>query len=132
MERAISEADDWQKKLETTGDPGLRPIASDLRELKELLAAEETFDDPTVGRKLLELGERAQAVAVSGTATPVADKLQLLSHLLTEEGRSILEGSTRKGDKPVRNRGTWAHYVQLLLSFGRKARKGAIHGRTTA
>jgi hypothetical protein len=97
LERAISEADDWQKKLETTGDPGLQPIADDLRELKELLAAEETFDDPAVGRKLLELGQRAQAVAVSGTATPVADKLQLLSHLLTEEGRSILEGEYPEG-----------------------------------
>ncbi|MBV9454395.1 MAG: hypothetical protein JOZ19_09795 [Rubrobacter sp.] len=97
LERAISEADDWQKKLETTGDHDLRPIADDLRELKELLAAEETFDEPAVGRKLLELGERAQAVAVSGTATPVADKLQLLSHLLTEEGRSILEGEYPEG-----------------------------------
>ena len=85
------------KKLETTDDPGLRSIADDLRELKELLAAEETFDDPAVGRKLLELGERAQAVAVSGTATPVADKLQLLSHLLTEEGRSLLEGEYPEG-----------------------------------
>jgi hypothetical protein len=97
LERAISEADDWQKKLETTGNSGLQPIADDLREFKELLAAEETFDDPAVGRKLLEFGERAQAVAVSGTATPVADKLQLLSHLLTEEGRSILEGEYPEG-----------------------------------
>lgn len=97
LERAIAEADDWQKKLENTGDHDLRPIADDLRELKELLATEETFDDPTVGRKLLELGERAQAVAVSGTATSVADKLQLLSHLLTEEGRSILGGEYPEG-----------------------------------
>jgi hypothetical protein len=97
LERAISEADNWQKKLENSDDPGLRPIADDLRELKELLAAEEAYDDTAVGRKLLELGERAQAVAVSGTATPVADKVQLLSHLLTEEGRSILEGEYPEG-----------------------------------
>jgi hypothetical protein len=97
LDRAISEADSWQKKLEASGDPGLQPIAGNLRELKELLAAKETFDDPAVGRKLVELGDRAQAVAVSGTASPVADKLQLLSHILTDEGRVILEGEYPEG-----------------------------------
>ena len=92
IERAISEVDGWQKKLEATDDPGLKPIVDNLRELKELLAAEGTFENPDVARLLVELGDRAQAVAVSGTASPVADKLQLLSHILTEEGRLILEG----------------------------------------
>jgi hypothetical protein len=97
VERAISEVDGWQKKLEASGDPGLKPIVVNLRELKELLAAKGTFEDPDVARLLVELGERAQAVAVSGTASPVADKLQLLSHILTEEGRLILEGEYPEG-----------------------------------
>ncbi len=97
IERAISEVDGWQKKLEASGDPGLQPIVDNLRELKELLAAEGTFEDPDVARLLVELGDRAQAVAVSGTASPVADKLQLLSHILTEEGRLILEGEYPEG-----------------------------------
>ncbi len=97
VERAISEVDGWQKKLEASGDPGLQPIVDNLRELKELLAAEGTFENPDVARLLVELGDRAQAVAVSGTASPVADKLQLLSHILTEEGRLILEGEYPEG-----------------------------------
>jgi putative N-acetylmannosamine-6-phosphate epimerase len=97
VERAISEVDGWQKRLEASGDPGLKPIVVNLRELKELLAAEGTFENPDVARLLVELGDRAQAVAVSGTASPVADKLQLLSHILTEEGRLILEGEYPEG-----------------------------------
>ncbi len=97
IERAISEVDGWQKKLEATDDPGLKPIVVNLRDLKELLAAEGTFENPDVARLLVELGDRAQAVAVSGTASPVADKLQLLSHILTEEGRLILEGEYPEG-----------------------------------
>ncbi len=97
IEQAVSEVDDWQKKLEASGDPGLQPIVDNLRELKELLAAEGTFEDPDAARLLVELGDRAQAVAVSGTASPVADKLQLLSHILTEEGRLILEGEYPEG-----------------------------------
>jgi len=88
IERAISEIDGWQKKLEASGDPGLQPIAGNLRELKELLATEDP-DVEAIGRLLVDLGDQSQAVAVSGTASPVADKLQLLSRLLTEEGRSI-------------------------------------------
>ncbi len=88
IERAISEVDGWQKKLEASGEPGLQPIAGNLRELKELLAAEE-LDVEEIGRLLVELGDQTQAVAVSGTASPVADKLQLLSRLLTDEGRSM-------------------------------------------
>jgi hypothetical protein len=88
IERAISEVDGWQKKLEASGEPGLQPIAGNLRELKELLAAEE-LDVEEIGRLLVELGDQTQAVAVSGTASPVADKLQLLSRLLTDEGRTM-------------------------------------------
>ena len=88
IERAISEIDGWQKKLEASGDPGLQPIAGNLRELKELLAAEDP-DVEVIGRLLVDLGDQSQAVAVSGTASPVADKLQLLSRLLTDEGRTI-------------------------------------------
>ncbi len=100
IERAISEVDGWQKKLEASGDPGLQPIADNLAELKELLAAE-TLDAGAIGRLLVGLGDRTQAVAVSGTASPVADRLQLLSQLLTDEGRSVVEEverSTTEGE----------------------------------
>jgi hypothetical protein len=89
-ERAIPEIDGWQKKLENSGDPSLRPIADNLRELKELLAAEE-LDVAAVSRLLVELGDQTQAVAVSGSATPVADRLQLLSTMLTGEGRYMTQ-----------------------------------------
>ena len=100
--RAISEVDGWQKKLEASGDPGLQPIAGGLGELKELLAAE-TLDAGAIGRLLVDLGDRTQAVVVSGTASPVADRLQLLSQLLTDEGRSVVEEaerSTTEGEAP--------------------------------
>ena len=88
IDRAISEVDGWQKKLEAAGDPGLQPIATNLGELKKLLSAED-LDVDAISRLLVELGDQTQAVAVSGTASPVADKLQLLSRLLTDEGRSM-------------------------------------------
>ncbi len=46
IERAVSEIDGWQKKLEASGDPGLQPIAGNLAELKELLTAEELDATP--------------------------------------------------------------------------------------
>ncbi len=88
IERAISEVDGWQNKLEASGDPGLQPIANNLGELKRLLAAD-NLDVEAVSRLLIELGDQTQAVVVSGTASQVADKLQLLSRLLTDEGRSM-------------------------------------------
>ena len=102
IERAVSEVDGWQKTLEASGDPGLQPIADNLGELKELLTAE-TLDARAIGRLLVELGDRTQAVAVSGTASQVADRLQLLSQLLTDEGRSVVEEverSTTEGEAP--------------------------------
>ena len=96
IEWAISEIDGWQKKLEASGDPGLQPIAGNLRELKELLASE-PLDEKAIGRLFVELGNQAQAVAVSGTASSVADRLQLLSQLLTDEGRLMLEGEYPEG-----------------------------------
>ena len=94
--RAVSEVDGWQKRLEASGDPGLQPIADSLGELKDLLTAE-TLDTKAIGRLLVDLGDRTQAVAVSGTATPVADRLQLLSTQLTDEGRLVLEGEYPEG-----------------------------------
>lgn len=96
IEWAISEIDGWQKKLEASDDPGLQPIAGNLRELKELLAAE-PLDERAIARLLVELGDQVQGVAVSGTASPVADRLQLLSQLLTDEGRLMLEGEYPEG-----------------------------------
>ena len=96
IERAVSEVGGWQKRLEASGDAGLQPIAGNLGELKELLAAE-NLDAEAIGRLLVDLGDQTQAVAVSGTATPVADRLQLLSTLLTDEGRLTLEGEYPEG-----------------------------------
>jgi hypothetical protein len=96
IEQAIPEIDGWREKLEATGDPGLQPIADALGELKEQLTAENP-DESAIGRLLVDLGDRTQAVAVSGTATPVADRLQLLSTLLTDEGRGMLEGEYPEG-----------------------------------
>jgi hypothetical protein len=59
----------------------------------------EQLDAGAIGRLLTELGDRTQAVAVSGTASPVADRLQLL----TDEGRSVTEQaehSTTEGEAP--------------------------------
>jgi hypothetical protein len=96
IERAVSEVDGWQKRLEASGDPGLQPIADNLGELKELLTAE-TLDAGAIGRLLVDLGDQTQAVAVSGTASPVADRLQLLSTILTDEGRLTVEGEYPEG-----------------------------------
>jgi hypothetical protein len=90
IQRAISEVDGWQKRLEASGDPLLQPIVDNLGELKELLAAE-TLDGGAIGRLLVDLGDQTQAVAVSGSATPVADRLQLLSTMLTGEGRYMTQ-----------------------------------------
>ena len=86
-ERAISEVEGWQNKLEASGDPGFQPIADNLGELKRLLATD-NLDVEAISGLLVELGDQTQAVAVSGTASQVADKLQLLSQLLTDEGRA--------------------------------------------
>jgi hypothetical protein len=69
-------------------------IAGNLAELERLLTADEP-DVASIGRLLTEqLGDRAEAVVVSGTATPMADKLQLLSQLLTDQG-SVTEEAQR-------------------------------------
>ena len=102
IDRAVSEINGWRRKLEASGDPGLQPVAGNLAGLKELLTAEK-LDAGAIGRLLTELGDRTQAVAVSGTASPIADKLQLLSQLLTDEGRSVTEEaqrSTTEGEAP--------------------------------
>ncbi len=102
IERAVPEIEGWRKKLEDSGDLGLQPIADNLARLKELLTAEK-LDADAMGRLLTEFGDRTEAVVVSGTASPIADKLQLLSQLLTDEGRSVTEEaqrSTTEGEAP--------------------------------
>ena len=74
IERTVSEMEGWQRKLEVSGNPGLQPIAGNLTELEWLLTADES-DAAAIGRLLTELGDRTEAVVVSGTATPIADKL---------------------------------------------------------
>jgi hypothetical protein len=84
----------WRRKLEASGHPGLQPIAVNLTELERLLTADES-GAAAIGRLLTELGNRTEAVVASGTATPTADKLQLLSQLLTDQGRSVTEEAQR-------------------------------------
>ncbi len=38
--RTVSEIDGWWRKLETSGNPGLEPVAGNLAGLEELLTAE--------------------------------------------------------------------------------------------
>lgn len=96
IERALPEIDGWREKLKASGDPTLQPIADELGELKEQLTAEDP-DENAIGRLLVDIGDRVQAVAVSGTATPVADRLQLLSTLLTDEGRAVVDEQNPEG-----------------------------------
>lgn len=78
-----------------------------------------------MGRLRTELGDRIEAVVVSGTATPIADKLQLLSQLLTDQRRSVTEEaqrSTTQGEAPgAEDSGfTPQRSTKALLSFWRE------------
>jgi hypothetical protein len=102
IERAVSEMKGWRRKLKAFGNPDLQPIAANLADLERLLTADEP-DAAAIGRLLTEHGDRTEAVVVSGTATPRADKLQLLSQLLTDQERSVTEEAQRsatQGEAP--------------------------------
>ena len=103
IERAVSEIEGWRRRLEASGDPGLQPIAGNPGELEWLLTVDK-LDAGAVGRLLTEPAYRTEAVVVSQTASPIAGKLQLLSQLLTDQGRSVTEEaqrSTTQGEAPV-------------------------------
>jgi hypothetical protein len=92
IERALSEIDGWEQKLEESGDPQLAPIAENLRQLRALLTAD-TLDGIGIGLLLSVLGEQVHGVASGSLGESVGGKLRLLSGLLVTEGRSISDQS---------------------------------------
>ncbi len=98
VEKAIEAVEDWQRKLEATGDPDLAPIAENLGKLRTLLAADH-LDAEAVGWLLSELGE--QTVRVGGSSVPEAvdERLQRLGGLLDADGRMMRMLAVHK-DRP--------------------------------
>ena len=88
IDRALSEIDGWEQKLEESGDPQLAPIAENLRQLRALLTAN-TLDGTAIGLLLGVLGEQVQGVASGSLGESVGGKLRLLSGLLVTEGRTV-------------------------------------------
>ncbi len=89
MERALAEIEDWQLRLEESGDPELLPVAENLRRLSTLLTADEV-DAQAVGELLKDLGGQVQHLADSGlVAWPISEKLKTLGGLLASEGDSV-------------------------------------------
>jgi hypothetical protein len=88
IERALSEIDGWEQKLEESGDPQLAPIAENLRQLRALLTADR-LDGTVIGLLLGVLGEQVHVVASGSLGESVGGKLRLLSGLLVTEGRTV-------------------------------------------
>jgi hypothetical protein len=88
IERALSEIDGWERKLEESDDPQLAPIAENLRQLRALLTAS-SLDGAAIGVLLSVLGEQVQSVASGSLGESVAGRLQQLGGLLATEGRAI-------------------------------------------
>lgn len=88
IERALSEIDSWEQKLEESGDPQLAPIAENLRQLRALLTAD-SLDRPGIGVLLRVLGEQVQDVASGSLGESVGGKLRQLGELLDTEGRAV-------------------------------------------
>ena len=88
IERALSEIDGWEQKLEESGDPQLAPIAENLRQLRSLLTAD-SLDRRTIGVLLGVLGEQVRDVASGSLGESVGGKLRQLGGLLDTEGRAV-------------------------------------------
>jgi len=88
IERALSEIDGWERKLEESDDPQLAPIAENLRQLRALLTAG-SLDRAAIGLLLGVLGEQVQSVASGSLGESVAGRLQQLGGLLATEGRAV-------------------------------------------
>ena len=88
IERALSEIDGWEQKLEESGDPQLVPIAENLRQLRALLMADR-LDGTAIGLLLGVLGEQVHSVASGSLGESIGGKLRLLSGLLVTEGRTV-------------------------------------------
>lgn len=92
IERALSEIDGWEQKLEESGDPPLAPIAENLRQLRALLTADR-LDSAAIGVLLGVLGEQVYGVASGSLGESIGGKLQQLGGLLTTEGRAVSDRS---------------------------------------
>ncbi len=92
LERALSEIDGWEQKLEESGDPQLAPIAENLRQLRALLTADR-LDSPAIGVLLGVLGEQVNGVASGSLGESVGGKLRQLGGLLATEGRAVSDRS---------------------------------------
>ncbi len=92
IERAFSEIDGWEQKLEESGDPQLAPIAENLRQLRTLLTAD-SLDGGTIGVLMSVLGEQVDGVASGSLGESVGGKLRQLGGLLATEGRAVSDRS---------------------------------------
>jgi len=92
IERALSEIDGWEQKLEESGDPQLAPIAENLRQLRALLTADR-LDGAAIGVLLGVLGEQVYGVASGSLEESVGGKLRQLGGLLATEGRAVSDRS---------------------------------------
>jgi hypothetical protein len=88
IERALSEIDGWEQKLEESGDPQLAPIAENLRQLRALLTADR-LDGIAIGLLLSVLGEQVHGVASGSLGESIGGKLRQLGGLLATEGRAV-------------------------------------------
>jgi hypothetical protein len=88
IERALSEIDGWEQRLEESGDPQLAPIAENLRQLRALLTTDRV-DGTTIGLLLGVLGEQVHGVASGSLGESIGGKLRQLGGLLATEGRAV-------------------------------------------
>lgn len=88
IERALSEIDGWEQKLEESGDPQLAPIAENLRQLRALLTADR-LDGVAIGLLMSVLGEQVHAVASGSLGESIVGRLRLLGGLLATEGHAV-------------------------------------------
>jgi len=90
MERALAEIEDWQLRLEESGDAELLLVAESLRRLSTLLTADEV-DAQAAGEFLKDLGGQVQHLADTGAigVGAISDRLKTLGGLLASEGDSV-------------------------------------------
>ena len=88
IEAALPVIEGWERRLATSGDPELVPVAENLGALRDRLSAGD-FDQAIVGRLLSDIGDQVQRLANSDIQIEVADKLSQLSVLLSSEGDSL-------------------------------------------
>jgi hypothetical protein len=92
IERALSEIDGWEQKLEESDDPQVAPIAENPWQLRALLTADR-LDGGTIGVLIGVLGEQVYGVASGNLGESVGGKLRQLGGLLATEGRAVSDRS---------------------------------------